>query len=161
MSQTVMIEALGQGSEARRHALDSVFGWMQPQGLAGKRVLVLLGDAPVQMDLVERTFQTLSSAARVDLAAKSLAGYDEEYRSALKGLLGERGDLIETLAGEYEALAVPTRSYARELRKMETPERRYIKQAFVARCLAEADLFVVVRRLELNRFSGVHGVFAT
>jgi hypothetical protein len=44
---------------------------------------------------------------------------------------------------------------------METPERRYIKQAFVARCLAEADLFVVVRGLELNRFSSVHGVFAT
>ena len=44
---------------------------------------------------------------------------------------------------------------------METPERRYVKQAFVSRCLAEADLFVVARGLELNRFSGVHGIFAT
>ncbi len=65
------------------------------------------------------------------------------------------------ISGEYESLTVPTRSYARQLHRMETRERRYIKQAFVTRCLAEADLFVVVRGLELNRFSGVHGVFAT
>lgn len=161
MSQTVMIEALGQGIDARTQALDNVFHWMEPQGLDGRRVLVLLGDIPVRLDVVERTVRTLSGAARVDLAARSLAGYDEAYRSALTRLLGERGDLIEIISGEYESLTVPTRSYARQLHKMETRERRYIKQAFVSRCLAEADLFVVVRGLELNRFSGVHGVFAT
>lgn len=161
MSQTVMIEALGKGTLARTQAIDNVFRWMEPQGLDGKRVLVLLGDIPVRLDLVERTVRTLSGAARVDLAATSLAGYDEAYRSALTRVLGERGDLIEMISGEYESLTVPTRSYARQLHKMETPERRYIKQAFVARCLAEADLFVVVRGLELNRFSGIHGVFAT
>jgi len=161
MSQTVMIEALGQGTDARTQALDNIFHWIEPQGIEGRRVLVLLGDVPVQLDLVERTIRTLSGAARVDLAARSLAGYDEAYRSALKHLVGERGDLIEIISGEYESLTVPTRSYARQLHRMETPERRYIKQAFVTRRLAEADLFVVVRRLELNRFSGVHGVFAT
>jgi len=161
MSQTVMIEALGQEIDARTQALDNVFNWMEPQGIDGKRVLVLLGDLPVRLDLVERTVRTLSGAARVDLAARSLAGYDEAYRSALTSLLGERGDLIEIISGEYESLRVPTRSYARQLHKMETPERRYIKQVFVSRCLAEADLFVVVRGLEFNRFSGVHGIFAT
>jgi hypothetical protein len=161
MSQTVMIEALGQGVLARAQALDNVFGWMKPQGLDGKRVLVLLGDIPVQLDVVERTVQSLSGAARVDLAARSLAEYDEVYRSSLRSLLGERGDLVEMISGEYESLRVPTRSSARQLHKMETPERRYIKQAFVSRYLAEADLFVIVRGLELNRFSGVHGVFAT
>ncbi len=161
MSETVMIEALGQGTLARTQALDNVFDWVEPRGLDGKRVLVLLGDIPVRLDLVERTVQALSGAARVDFAARSLAGYDEAYRSALTSLLGGRGDLIEIVSGEYESLTVPKRSYARQLHKMETPERRYIKQAFVARCLAEADLFVVIRGLELNRFSGVHGVFAT
>jgi hypothetical protein len=156
-----MIEALGKGTLARTQALDNVFRWMEPQGLDGKRVLVLLGDIPVRLDLVERTVRTLSEAARVDLAATSLAGYDEAYRSALTRVLGERGDLIEMISGEDESLTGPTRSYTRQLRKMETPERRYIKQAFVSRCLAEADLFVVVRGLEFNRFSGVHGVFAT
>ena len=161
MSQTVMIEALGQGTLARAQALDNVFGWMKPQGLDGKRVLVLLGDIPVQPDLVERTVRSLSGAARVDLAARSLAEYGEGYRSSLRSLLGERGDLIEMISGEYEALRVPTRSSTLQPHKMETPERRYIKQAFVSRYLAEADLFVVVRGLEVNRFSGVHGVFAT
>ena len=161
MSQTVMIEALGQGIDARTQALDNVFDWMEPQALDGRRVLVLLDDLPMRLDLVERTVRMLSGATRVDLAAKSLAGYDEAYRSALTRLLGERGELIEIISGEYESLTVPMRSYARQLHKMETPERRYIKQAFVSRCLAEADLFVVVRGLELNRFSGVHGVFAT
>ncbi|MCX6087163.1 MAG: hypothetical protein NTW63_05400, partial [Caldiserica bacterium] len=132
MSQTVMIEALGKGTLARTQALDNVFRWMEPQGLDGKRVLVLLGDIPVRLDLVERTVRTLSEAARVDLAATSLAGYDEAYRSALTRVLGERGDLIEMISGEYESLTVPTRYYARQLHKMETPERRYIKQAFVS-----------------------------
>ena len=161
MSQTVMIEALGQGIDARTQELDNVFRWIEPQGIDGRRVLVLLGDIPAPLDLVERTVRTLSGAARVDLAARSLAGYDEAYRSALTSLLGEHGDLIEIISGEYESLTVPRRSYARQLHKMETPERRYIKQVFVSRCLAEADLFVVVRGLELNRFSGVHGIFAT
>ena len=161
MSQTVMIEALGQGIDARTQALDNVFHWMEPQGLNGKRVLVLLGDIPAPLDLVERAVRTLSGAARVDLATKSLAGYDQGYRSALTSLLGEHGDLIEIISGEYESLAVPRRSYAHQLHKMEITERRYIKQVFVSRCLAEADLFVVVRGLELNRFSGVHGIFAT
>ena len=89
-----MIEALGQEIDARTQALDNVFNWMEPQGIDGKRVLVLLGDFPVRLDLVERTVRTLSGAARVDLAARSLAGYDEAYRSALTSLLGERGDLI-------------------------------------------------------------------
>jgi len=161
MSQTIMIEALGQGSEARSQALDNVFQWMQPRGMDGRRVLVLLGDMPVQLDLVERVLQTLSGAARVDLAARSLAGYSEEYRRKVTRLLGEHGNLIEMVSGDYESLPVPTRSSARELHGMQTPERRYVKQAFVSRCLAEADLFVVARGLELNRFSGIHGVFAT
>ena len=161
MSQTVMIEAFGQGSEARNQALDNVFHWMQPRGIEGRRVLVLLGDMPVQLDLMERLLQTLSGAARVDFAARSLAGYGETYRHEVTRLLGERGDLMEMVSGEYESLAVPTRSSARELHGMQTPERRYIKQAFVSRCLAEADLFVVARGLELNRFSAIHGVFAT
>jgi hypothetical protein len=161
MNQTVMIEALGPGIDARTQALDNVFEWTGPQQVDGRRLLVLLGDLPVQLDVVERTVRALSGAARIDLAARSLAGYDEAYRSALTRLLGERGNLIEIISGEYESLTVPTRSYARQLHKMETPERRYIKQAFVSRCLAEADLFVVARGLELNRFSGVHGVFAT
>jgi hypothetical protein len=161
MSQTVMIEALGKGPLARTQALDNVFRWMEPQGLDGKRVLVLLGDVPARLDVVERTVRTLSGVARVDLAARSLAGYDAAYRGALTRLLDGRGDLIEMISGQYESLTVPVRSYARQLHRMETPERRYIKQAFVSRCLAEADLFVVVRGLELNRFSGVHGVFAT
>src|SRR5450756_2168891 len=97
-------------------------------GAQCKRVLVLLGDIPVPLDLVEQTVRTLSRAARVDLAAKSLAGYDQGYRSALTSLLGEHGDLIEIISGEYESLAVPRRSYARQLHKMETTERRYIKQ---------------------------------
>jgi len=161
MSQTVMIEALGQGVLARAQALDSVFSWMKPEGIDGKRVVVLLGDTPVQLDLVEWALNSLSGAARVDLAARSLAEYGEDYRSSLRSLLGERGSLIEMISGEYESLRVPTRSSALQLHKMETRERRYIKQAFVSRCLAEADLFAVVRGLELNRFSGVHGVFAT
>lgn len=161
MSQTVKIEALGPGIDSRTQALDNVFHWMEPQRIEGKRVLVLLGDIPVRLDLVERTVWALSGAARIDLAARSLAGYDEAYRSALIRLLGERGNLIEIISGEYESLTVPARSYARQLHKMDTPERRYVKQAFVSRCLAEADLFVVVRGLEFNRFSGVHGVFAT
>jgi hypothetical protein len=110
---------------------------------------------------VERTVRLLSGAARVDFAARSLTGYDAAYRGALTRLLDGRGDLIEMISGEYESLKVPVRSYTRQLHRMETLERRYIKQAFVSRCLAEADLFVVARGLELNRFSGVHGVFAT
>lgn len=161
MSQKVMIEALGQGTRARAQALDNVFHWMEPHGLDGRRVLVLLGDVPVRLDLVERTVQALSGATRVDLAARSLVSYDEAYRGALTKLLGERGNLIEIISGEYESLTVPRRSTTHELHRMETTERRYIKQAFVARCLAEADYFVVVRGLELNRFSGVHGIFAT
>ena len=101
MSQTVMIEALGQGIDARTQALDNVFRWMEPQGLDGKRVLVLLGDIPAPLDLVERMVRTLSRAAQIDLATRSLAGYDQTYRSALTSLLGERGDLIEITSGEY------------------------------------------------------------
>jgi hypothetical protein len=161
MNQTVMIEALGPGTDPRNQALDNVFEWTGPQQIDGRRLLVMLGDLPVQLDVVERTVRALSGAARIDLASRSLAGYDEAYRSALTRLLDERGNLIEIISGEYESLTVPTRSYARQLHKMETPERRYVKQAFVSRCLAEADLFVVARGLELNRFSGVHGIFAT
>lgn len=161
MSERVMIEALGQGSDARARALDNVFDWMTPQGLEGKRVVVLLGDMPVKLDLVEKTVLSLAGAVRIDLAVRSLAGYDASVRRALTSLLEGRGELIEMISSEFESLAVSTRNYARQLHKMETPERRLIKQAFVARCLAEADLFVVVRGLELNRFSGVHGVFAT
>jgi hypothetical protein len=134
---------------------------MEPQGLDSKRVVVLLGDIPVRLDVVERSVRMLSGAVRVDLAARSLAGYDAAYRGALTHLLDGRGDLIEMISGEYESLKVPVRSYARQLHRMETTERRYVKQAFVSRCLAEADLFAVVRGLEFNRFSGVHGVFAT
>jgi hypothetical protein len=161
MSQTVMMEALGQGEDARMHALGNIFAWMEPHGLEGKRVLVLLGDVPVEEDLMERVIRTLSSASRVDLAARSLAGYDEAHRTALTELLHGKGDLMELSSGEYESLEVPVRPYARRLHQMQTVERRYLKQAFVARPLAEADLFVVVRGLEVNRFSGVHGVFAT
>jgi hypothetical protein len=161
MSQTVMIEALGPGHDARARALDNVFAWIEPYGLDGKRVAVLLGDAPVGQDLMERTVRALSGAARVDLAARSLARYDQAHRGALTELLGDKGSLIELSSGEYESLNVPTRSYARQLHTMQTRERRYLKQAFVALPLAEADLFVVVRGLEVNRFSGVHGFFAT
>ncbi|MHB8107269.1 MAG: hypothetical protein ACYDH4_07570 [Candidatus Cryosericum sp.] len=161
MNQTVMIEAVGSGVDARTQALNNVFEWTGPQQVEGRRLVVLLGDLPAGLDVVERTVRALSGAARIDLAARSLAGYDEAYRNALARLLGERGNLIEMISGEYESLTVPTRFYARQLHKMETPERRYVKQAFVSRCLAEADLFVVVRGLELNRFSGIHGIFAT
>jgi len=161
MSETVMIEALGHGSDARGHALDNVFNWMTIRGLEGKRIVVLMGDVPTKPDLVEKVVLSLAGAARIDLAARSLAGYDAAARSALTILLGGRGELIEMSSGEFESLAVPTRTSARQLHGMETAERRFIKQAFFARCLAEADLFVVVRNLELNRFSGVHGVFAT
>ncbi|MCX6063866.1 MAG: hypothetical protein NTV26_06790 [Caldiserica bacterium] len=61
MSQTVMIEALGQGVLARARALDNVFGWMKPEGIDGKRVVVLLGDTPVQLDLVERAVHSRCS----------------------------------------------------------------------------------------------------
>ena len=161
MAETVMIEALGQGSDARARALENVFSWMMPRGLEGKRVVVLLGDVPVKLDLVQKTVASLAGAARIDLAVRSLAAYDETLRHALTALVSGRGDLIEMISGEFESLAVPVRSAARELHNMQTQERRFIKQAFVARCLAEADLFVVVRGLELNRFSAVHGVFAT
>src|SRR5450759_558727 len=52
MSQTVMIEALGQGIDARTQELDNVFRWIEPQGIDGRRVLVLLGDIPAPLDLV-------------------------------------------------------------------------------------------------------------
>lgn len=161
MAETLMIEALGQEGDARARALDNVFSWMTPQRLEGKRIVVVLGDTPVKLDLVQKTVASLAGAARIDLAARSLAGYDDAARTSLSELLGGRGDLIEMISGEFELLAVPVRNSARELHSMQTQERRFIKQAFVARCLAEADLFVVVRGLELNRFSGVHGVFAT
>ncbi len=161
MSQTVMIEALESSPDARTRALDDVFAWMSPHGLEGKRVLVLLGDTPVGQDLVERAVGALSGAAHIDLAAHSLARYDQADRTALTKLVEGKGSLIELGRGEYESLDVPIRSYARQLHTMQTRERRYLKRAFVARPLAEADLFVVVRGLDLNRFSGVHGVFAT
>lgn len=161
MSETVMIEAFGQGTDPRQRALDNVFRWMEPPELDGKKVLVLLGDTPVSLDVVERTVRMFSGAARIDLAARSLARYDDACQAALRGLVEKRGDLIEMFSGEYELLTVPRRSYARQLHRMESLERRYIKQAFVARCLAEADLFVVLRGFEFNRFSGIHGMFAT
>lgn len=161
MNETVMIEAFEQSSNGRAHAIDHVFEWMTPHGLEGKRIVVLMGDRPVGLDLVQRVVSSLAGATRVDLAAKSLAGYDDTLRTALKALVEGRGDLVEMISGEFESLAVPTRNYARQLHSMQTQERRFIKQAFVARCLTEADLFVVVRGLELNRFSGIHGIFAT
>jgi hypothetical protein len=161
MSQTVMIEAVGQGPDARTRALDIIFAWMEPHGLDGKRVVVLMGDVPVRQDLMERTVKTLANAAHIDLAARSLTRYDQEHRTVLTELVRDKGNLMELSSGEYESLAVPTRSYVRQLHTMQTSERRYLKQAFVARPLAEADLFVVVRGLEVNRFSGIHGVFAT
>jgi hypothetical protein len=161
MSQTVMIEALGEGPDARVRALDNVFAWLEPHNLDGKRVVVLMGDSPVGQDVVDRTVRACSSAARIDLAVHSLARYDPACREALVELVRGKGDLLELSSGEFEALDVPIRSYARQLHSMQTMERRYVKRALVARPLAEADLFVVVRGLELNRFSGVHGVFAT
>lgn len=161
MSQTVMIEALGPGPDARTRALDNVFSWMEPHGLDGKRVVVLLGDTPVGQDLMERTVKALSGASRIDLAAHSLKHYDQADRAALTGLLGDKGSLIELRSGEYESLDVPVRMSMRQLHTLQTRERRYLSKALVARPLAEADLFVVVRNLEINRFSGVHGVFAT
>jgi len=161
MRQTVMIEALGQGPDARVRALDNIFAWLEPHEIGGKRVVVLMGDVPAGQDLMERTVRALSGAARVDLAAHSLAHYDQSRRAALAELVKDKGDLVELCSGEFEALTVPIRSYARQLHSVQTVERRYLKQALVARPLAEADLFAVVRGLELNRFSGVHGVSAT
>jgi hypothetical protein len=156
-----MIEALEQGPDARVRVLNNVFAWLEPQRWDGKRVVVLMGDVPAGQDLMEQTVHALSGAARIDLAAHSLAHYDQPRRAALAELVRDKGELLELSSGEFEVLDVPIRSYARQLHSMQTVERRYLKQALVARPLAEADLFVVVRGLELNRFSGVHGVFAT
>lgn len=161
MNETVRIEAIGSGPEARTRALDNIFAWMEPHNLEGKRILVLLGDDPVEDDLLERTVQSLSGASRVDLAARSLAGYGEGRRAAIRRLLNKKGDLIELVSGEFESLDVPARTYARQVRSMQVQDRRYLRKVLLARPLVEADLFIVVRRLEVNRFSGIHGVSAT
>lgn len=161
MNETVRIEAIGSVPDARTRALDNIFTWMEPHNLEGKRILVLLGDDPVEEDLLERAIQSLSGASHLDLAARSLAGYGEERRAAIRRLLDKKGDLIELVSGEFESLDVPVRTHAREVRSMQVQDRRYLRKVLLARPLVEADLFVVLRRLEVNRFSGVHGVSAT
>ena len=162
MSETVMLEAMGQGPGARAQAIEHVMRWVNPGvDVRGKSVVVLLGEYPPGSDLLEATLGSLSEAGRVDLAAPTLARYDTALREHLAGLLGTRGQLIDISAGQYEALRVPLRSSMRDVHGMQTAERRLIKDAYVARCLADADSFAVVRNLELNRFSGVHGMFAT
>jgi len=156
-----MIEAFEQRPDARAYALDNVFGWMQPQKLETKRILVLLGDTPVAADLVRRAVALVSAAAHIDLGVHSLKKYDSAQRAALQDIVKDHGSLLELEHGEYESLEVPRRTSDRQFHGMEASERRFLKKAFVARPLAEADLFIVIRNLELNRFSGIHGVFAT
>ncbi len=161
MSQTVMIEAFEQQPGARVRALDNIFSWMQPQGLEGKHVLLLLDDYPVAPDMLQRAVNLVSAAARVDFGARSFAQYDSSGRTALQDILQDRGSLVELGDGEYESLDVPERMTMRQFRGMEAPEKRFLKKVFIARPLAEADFFIVLRNLGLNRFSGVHGIFAT
>ncbi len=162
MSETVMLEAMGQGPGARAQAIEHVVRWVNPGvDVRDRSVVVLLGENPAGVDLLEAVLGSLSEAARVDLAAPTLAQYDATLREHLAGLLGARGQLIDISTGQYEALRVPLRTSMRDVHGMQTAERRLIKDAYVARCLADADRFAVVRCLELNRFSGVHGVFAT
>ena len=162
MSETVILEAIGQGPGARAQAIEHVIRWVNPGvDVRGRSVVVLLGEYPAGSDLLEAVVGSLSEAARVDLAAPTLARYDADRREHLAGLLGTRGQLIDMSAGQYEALRVPLRASLHNAHGMQTAERRLIKDAYVALCLAEADRFAVVRNLELNRFSGVHGMFAT
>lgn len=162
MSETVMLEAMGQVPGVRTEAIEHVVRWVNPgHDVRDRSVVVLLGEYPAGADLLEAVVGSLSEAARVDLAAPTLARYDAALREHLAGLLGTRGQLIDISSGQYEALRVPLRSSMRDVHGMQTAERRLIKDAYVARCLADADRFAVVRGLELNRFSGVHGVFAT
>jgi hypothetical protein len=161
MNQTVMIEAYGDTAGDRTTALEHTFGWMQPQGLQGKRILLLTGNVPGDPAVLRRAVELCREAGHIDIGIQSLGDWPAAARLTMEELIAPYGRVIEYGGGEYESLKVPSRVVAGTRHRLETIEKCYLKQVFVARCLAEADLIGVVRMVELNRFSGVHGFFAT
>jgi hypothetical protein len=161
MNQTVMIEAYSDVTGGRTTALEHIFGWMQPQSLHDKRILLLAGNTPVDPALLRHAVGLCRGSGRIDIGIQSLTRWPTAARSAMDELIAPYGRVIEYGGGEYESLEVPSRFVTGTRRRLEVNEKRYVRQAFVARCLAEADLIGIVRGVGLNRFSGIHGFFAT